>query len=50
MIFDLDWAYDFLDREYDYPSKPAYTEPYRLLHKGNVEFMYQEGSLFEKSG
>lgn len=49
MKFDLDWAYEFLNREYDYPTKPAMTEPYRLQHKGNIEYMYEEGAKFDES-
>jgi hypothetical protein len=49
MEIDLDWAYQFLNRNYDYPEGPYITDWNILQHKGNVEFIYEVGAKFDKS-
>ncbi|CAK57119.1 unnamed protein product (macronuclear) [Paramecium tetraurelia] len=47
--FDLDWAYQFLNRNYDYPVGGYMKDENLLQHKGNVEFIYEVGAKFDKS-
>jgi hypothetical protein len=41
--------YKFMARNYDYPSTPVLQDESILIHKANLEFLYECGEQYDKS-